>query len=101
MIAAQRHQLEVLQGTKKQRAADLEAAKAILAAAQLKLGYTKIIAPFDGVVPLPNVYVIANYKETQLTHTANSGRGAMPPRDIGPRSLSSLSAIACIDAGDH
>jgi membrane fusion protein (multidrug efflux system) len=89
VIAAQRHQLEVLQGTKKQRAADLEAAKAILAAAQLKLGYTKIIAPFDGivserqvqpgdyvnvgtslisVVPLPNVYVIANYKETQLTH---------------------------------
>jgi membrane fusion protein, multidrug efflux system len=89
VIAAQRHQLEVLQGTKKQRAADLEAAKATLAAAQLKLGYTKIIAPFDGivserqvqpgdyvnigtnlisVVPLPNVYVIANYKETQLTH---------------------------------
>jgi membrane fusion protein, multidrug efflux system len=50
---------------------------------------TKIVAPFDGVVserqvqpgdyvnvgtnlisvvPLPNVYVIANYKETQLTH---------------------------------
>ena len=89
VIAAQRHQLEVLQGTKKQRAADLEAAKAILAAAQLRLGYTRIIAPFDGVVserqvqagdyvsvgtslisvvPLPNVYVIANYKETQLTH---------------------------------
>jgi multidrug resistance efflux pump len=89
MIAAQRHQLEVLQGTKKQRAADLEATKATLAAAQLKLGYTKIIAPFDdivserqvqpgdyvnigtnliSVVPLPNVYVIANYKETQLTH---------------------------------
>jgi len=89
VIAAQRHQLEVLQGTKKQRAADLEAAKATLAAAKLKLGYTRIVAPFDGivserqaqasdyvnigtslisVVPLPNVYVIANYKETQLTH---------------------------------
>ncbi|WP_454623691.1 HlyD family secretion protein [Bradyrhizobium cenepequi] len=88
VIAAQRHQLEVLQGTKKQRAADLDAAKAQLAAAKLKLGYTKIVAPFDGVVgerqvqpgdyvnigtnlinvvPLPNVYVIANYKETQLT----------------------------------
>jgi membrane fusion protein (multidrug efflux system) len=59
-----------------------------LAAAKLKLGYTKIVAPFNGVtgerqvqagdyvnigtnlinvVPLPNVYVIANYKETQLT----------------------------------
>ncbi|MGV7219702.1 HlyD family secretion protein [Bradyrhizobium sp. UFLA05-112] len=89
VIAAQRHQLEVLQGTKKQRAADLEAAKATLASAQLKLGYTRITAPFDGVVgerqvqpgdyvnigtnlinvvPLPKVYVIANYKETQLTH---------------------------------
>ena len=88
VIAAQRHQLEVLSGTKKQRAADIEAAKATLAAAKLKLGYTKITAPFDGVVgerevqpndyvnigsnlinvvPLPNVYVIANYKETQLT----------------------------------
>ncbi len=89
VIAAQRHQLDVLSGTKKQRAADIEGAKATLAAAKLKLGYTRIVAPFDGVtgerqvqpgdyvnigsnlidvVPLPNVYVIANYKETQLTH---------------------------------
>ncbi|QAU44041.1 HlyD family secretion protein [Bradyrhizobium guangzhouense] len=89
VIAAQQHQLEVLQGTKKQRAADLDATKATLASARLKLGYTKITAPFDGVVgerqvqpgdyvnigtnlinvvPLPKVYVIANYKETQLTH---------------------------------
>jgi membrane fusion protein, multidrug efflux system len=88
VIAAQRHQLELLSGTKKQRAADIEAAKATLAAAKLKLGYTRITAPFDGVVgdrqvqpndyvnvgsnlinvvPLPNVYIIANYKETQLT----------------------------------
>jgi membrane fusion protein (multidrug efflux system) len=88
VIAAQRHQLEVLQGNKKERGADIAAAKAALAAARLKLGYTKIVAPFDGVVgerevqpndyvnigtnlinvvPLPNVYVIANYKETQLT----------------------------------
>jgi membrane fusion protein, multidrug efflux system len=88
VIAAERHQLEVLQGNKKERAADIAAAKATLAAAQLKLGYTKVVAPFDGVVgerevqpndyvnigtnlinvvPLPNVYVIANYKETQLT----------------------------------
>ncbi|MCG2631323.1 HlyD family secretion protein [Bradyrhizobium sp. WYCCWR 13023] len=89
VIAAQQHQLEVLQGTKKQRAADLDATKATLASARLKLGYTRITAPFDGVVgerqvqpgdyvnigtnlinvvPLPKVYVIANYKETQLTH---------------------------------
>jgi membrane fusion protein (multidrug efflux system) len=89
VIAEQQHQMEVLSGTKKQRAADLLGAKATLAAARLKLGYTKITAPFDGVVgerqvqpgdyvnigsnlinvvPLPNVYVIANYKETQLTN---------------------------------
>jgi membrane fusion protein (multidrug efflux system) len=88
LIAAQRHQLEVLAGTKKQRTADLLGARAALAAAKLRLGYTRIMAPFDGVVgerevqpgdyvnigtnlinivPLPDVYVIANYKETQLT----------------------------------
>jgi membrane fusion protein, multidrug efflux system len=88
IIAAQRHQLEVLGGTKQQRAADLLGAQATLAAAKLRLGYTRIVAPFDGivserqvqpgdyvnigsslinVVPLPKVYVIANYKETQLT----------------------------------
>ena len=88
VIAGERHQLEVLAGTKKQRAADLQATIATLTAARLRLGYTRIVAPFDGVVgereiqpndyvnvgtnlisivPLPNVYVIANYQETQLT----------------------------------
>ena len=87
-VAEQHHQLEVLEGTKKQRAADVDGAKATSAAAKLRLGYTRIVAPFDGVVserqvqpgdyvnvgsnfinivPLPNIYVIANYKETQLT----------------------------------
>jgi len=95
VIAAQQHQLEVLQGTKKQRTAEIAGAKAQLAAAKLKLGYTKIMAPFDGVVserqvqpgdyvnigsnlidvvPLPHVYVIANYKETQLTHVVPGQR---------------------------
>jgi membrane fusion protein, multidrug efflux system len=88
VIAAERHQLEVLAGTKKQRTADLQAAVAKLTSARLQLGYTRIVAPFDGVVgerevqphdyvnvgtnlisvvPLPEVYVIANYRETQLT----------------------------------
>lgn len=95
VIAAQRHQLDVLTGTKKQRGADLAGAKAQLAAARLKLGYTRITAPFDGVVgerqaqpgdyvnigsnliavvPLPRVYVVANYKETQLTHVTPGQR---------------------------
>jgi membrane fusion protein (multidrug efflux system) len=59
--------------------------------AEINLGYTRIVAPQDGVIgqrqikpgqyvgvggqvttltPLPHVWVIANYKETQLTHMA-------------------------------
>jgi membrane fusion protein (multidrug efflux system) len=107
VVAAQHHQLEVLQGMKKQRAADVEAAKAALAAAKLRLGYTKVVAPFDGVtgerevqpgdyvnigtnlinvVPLPNVYVIANYKETQLTHV-ESGQAVEVTVDSFPKQI--------------
>lgn len=90
-VEAQRRQLDVLIGTKAQRAADLQTSEAALAAAELHLGYTRITAPFDGVVgergvqqgdyvnvgtslipitALPKIYVIANYKETQLTRVA-------------------------------
>jgi hypothetical protein len=117
------HQLEVLSGTKKQRAADLEGANATLAAAKLKLGYTKIVAPFDGVtgerlvqpgdyvnigsnlinvVPLPNVYVMANYKETQDTphqrinaFAKPNGAGA-PAMDVG-----AVKAPASLVRGGH
>jgi membrane fusion protein (multidrug efflux system) len=86
-VAAQRHQLEVLAGTKLQRNGNLLGAQATLQAARLRLGYTTITSPFDGVVserqvqagdyvnigsslinvvPLPRVYIMANYKETQL-----------------------------------
>jgi membrane fusion protein (multidrug efflux system) len=89
VIAAQKHQLGILAGTRKQREADVRAAEAALDAARLRLSYTRVVAPFDGsvgerqvqmgdyvnigtnliaVVPLPNVYVTANYKETQLTN---------------------------------
>jgi membrane fusion protein (multidrug efflux system) len=89
VIAARKHQLEVLAGTRRQREADLRAAEAALDAARLRLSYTRIVAPFDGsvgerqvqvgdyvntgtnliaVVPLPHVHVTANYKETQLTN---------------------------------
>lgn len=107
VIAAQQHQLEVLAGTKKQRAADVLAAQAALKAARLKLGYTRIVAPFDGivgarqvqpgdyvnigsnlfnVVPLPNVYVIANYKETQLTRV-QAGQPVDITIDTFPRQI--------------
>src|SRR6266851_140134 len=62
LIAAQRHQIEVLSGTKKQREADLQGAKAALAGDYVNIGSNLI-----NVVPLPDVYVMANYKETQLT----------------------------------
>lgn len=90
-IAAQRGQLDVLAGQENILAANLKAAEATLATAHLRLGYTRVVAPFDGVVgerqihegdyvnvgtnmitvvPLPEVYGTANYKETQLTRVA-------------------------------
>jgi membrane fusion protein, multidrug efflux system len=88
--AAQR-QLAVLEAQIAQSEAAITAARAALVTAKLNLEYTTIIAPEDGVLgqrqvkpgqlvsigsqittltPLPNVWVIANYKETQLTHMA-------------------------------
>lgn len=87
-LAATR-QLDVLAAQQTQAEAALAAQKANLEVAKLNLGYSSIIAPQDGVIgqrqvkpgqfvpvggqvtsltPLPNVWVIANYKETQLTH---------------------------------
>jgi membrane fusion protein, multidrug efflux system len=82
-------QLDVLAAQQAQAEAALAAQKANLDVAKLNLGYTSIVAPQDGVIgqrqvkpgqfvpvggqvtsltPLPNVWVSANYKETQLTH---------------------------------
>ena len=82
-------QLTVLAAQQAQAEAALAAQKANLAIAKINLGYTRIVAPLDGVIgqrqvkpgqwvgvggqvtsltPLPNVWVIANFKETQLTH---------------------------------
>lgn len=86
-IEAERQQLNVLDTQREQAAAELDSRRAELQLAEIELGYTKIVAPTDGVVnassvragqyvtvgtriisvvPLPNVYVVANYKETQL-----------------------------------
>jgi membrane fusion protein, multidrug efflux system len=82
-------QLDVLGAQQTQAEAALLAQKANLEFARINLGYTSIVAPQDGVIgqrqvkpgqfvpvggqvtsltPLPHVWVIANYKETQLTH---------------------------------
>jgi membrane fusion protein (multidrug efflux system) len=84
-------QLAVLSAQAAQAEAAVKAQQAALRTAQINLGYTRIIAPQDGVLgqrqvhpgqlvgvggqittltPLPHVWVIANYKETQLTHMA-------------------------------
>jgi membrane fusion protein (multidrug efflux system) len=88
--AAER-QLAVLAAQITQSEAAIASAGAALGIARLNLSYTTITATQDGVVglrqvkpgqlvgvgtqittltPLPNVWVIANYKETQLTHMA-------------------------------
>ncbi len=89
-LAAERL-LSVLEAQIAQSEATIAAQRATLDAAKLNVGYSTITAPQDGVVgqrqvkpgqlvgvgsqittltPLPNVWVIANYKETQLTHMA-------------------------------
>ncbi|UXS39494.1 HlyD family secretion protein [Agrobacterium tumefaciens] len=87
-VASARAQLEYISGQADQLSANVEAARAALKTADLSVSYTRIIAPFDGVVserqvhvgdyvtagtnsisivPLPDVYMIANFKETQLS----------------------------------
>jgi membrane fusion protein (multidrug efflux system) len=85
---AERRQKSVLESQEMQLAADLHAKEAGLIAAQVNLGYTKILAPGDGsvgerqvrpgqlvspgteVIPFVDRthWVLANYKETQLTN---------------------------------
>jgi len=84
----QRQQLNVLDSQERQAHATLNAQQASRDLAEINLGYTRITAPVDGmvgqrqvragqyvsagtqvisIVPLPNVWVIANFKETQMT----------------------------------
>ena len=87
--ATSRQQVDVLQTQRAVAEADLARAQAQRQQAQLNLGYSTIVAPVDGtvaartirtgqyvqagtqlmaLVPLQRVYVVANFKETQLTH---------------------------------
>ena len=90
-LDAQRGQQAVLDTEESELRAELKAKQAALDLAEISLGYTRIVAPVDGevsqrgvqagqyvhagtqvisVVPLGDVWVVANYKETQLTHVA-------------------------------
>jgi membrane fusion protein (multidrug efflux system) len=87
-LEQQRQQLNVLESQEKQAHASLNAQQAARDLAEISLGYTRITAPVDGMVgqrqvragqyvsagtevislvPLPNIWVIANFKETQMT----------------------------------
>lgn len=90
-LEAARRQLGVQQSQEAQLQASLKAAEAMRDLARINIGYTRIVSPADGVVgqrrvypgqyvgvgtqviavvPLTGLYVLANYKETQLTHLA-------------------------------
>ncbi len=87
-LEARRAQLAVLDTEESELRAALKSKQAMLDLARINLGYTKVVAPIDGmvgernvrtgqyvrpgtqlitVVPLQTVWVVANYKETQLT----------------------------------
>jgi len=87
-LEQERAQLTVLDSQEKQARATLASQQGARDLAAISLGYTRIISPVDGmvgqrqvqagqylsvgtqvitVVPLPHVWVIANYKETQMT----------------------------------
>jgi membrane fusion protein (multidrug efflux system) len=95
-LDAQQRQLAVLDTQELQIRADAKAKQAALDLAKINLAHTRIAAPVSGevsvrgvrdgqyvhagtqvisVVPLDTVWVIANYKETQLTHVV-VGQGA-------------------------
>ena len=91
LLAAQR-KVDVLTTERAKAVAQLDRARAVETQAALNLSYTRITAPVEGtvgarslrvgqyvqggtqlmaVVPLDAVYVVANFKETQLTHVRN------------------------------
>jgi membrane fusion protein (multidrug efflux system) len=86
-VAAQRAQLDVLAKQRDALKANVDTAAAEVAADELELSYADVRAPVDGIVarrnvqlgnyvsagaslisivPLPHVYILANYKENQL-----------------------------------
>ena len=91
-LSAAQKKVDVLTTERARAVAQLDHARAVEAQAALNLSYTQISAPVDGtvgartlrvgqfvqagtqlmaVVPLDAVYVVANFKETQLTYVHN------------------------------
>ena len=110
-LAQQRQQLLVLDSQEKQAGAALKGQQAGRDLAKIGLGYTRINAPVDGMVserqvrpgqyvsvgtqvislvPLPNVWVVANYKETQMTRIR-----------LGQRARLTVDAFPGVALGGH
>ncbi len=89
MLDSTQHQLPILQAQYASALATVQADQAQVAQARLNLSYTRILAPVDGmvgersvqvgnyvspgaalmaVVPLDQIYIIANYRELALQH---------------------------------
>ncbi|MGA3002553.1 MAG: HlyD family secretion protein [Acetobacteraceae bacterium] len=106
-LTQQTEQLNVLASQEMQARATIAVQQAAADLARINLGYTRIIAPVDGMVgqrqvqdgqyvsagtqvislvPLPNVWVIANYKETQMTRV-RIGQPVRVTVDAFPRAV--------------
>jgi membrane fusion protein (multidrug efflux system) len=113
-LASAHGQVRVLQAKLEQAQALRDRAQAVERRAALELGYTTVIAPIDGIVgartvrlgqyvqagtqltalvPLREVYVMANFKETQLTRV-HAGEPVRVRVDTFP----GIDLRACVDS---
>jgi membrane fusion protein (multidrug efflux system) len=113
-LSSARDQVQVLQAKLVQAQALRDRSQAVEHRAALELGYTTIVAPIDGVVgartvrlgqyvqagtqltalvPLREVYIMANFKETQLTHV----RAGEPVR-VRVDTFPDVTLHACVDS---
>jgi membrane fusion protein (multidrug efflux system) len=114
VLSSARDQVQVLQAKLAQAQALHDRSQAVEQRAALELGYTTIVAPIDGVVaartvrlgqyvqagtqltalvPLREVYIMANFKETQLTHV----RVGEPVR-VRVDTFPGVALQACVDS---
>jgi len=103
-LAAARGQLRVIRAQRLEAQQAVKAKEAELELARIDLGYTRIVSPADGqlseraaltgeyvtpgsriglVVPLPNVWIVANFRESQTAHM-NPGQSAVVTVDGVP-----------------
>ncbi len=99
-------QLQVQQARAVAAGADVEQNRAKLKQAELNLGYTRIVAPISGIInkknlavggnvsigqnlmtiiPLDNLWITANYKETQLQHVRQGQKVEIKVDALGGR----------------